>query len=154
MTAARKVEEQVALLERRGARVDVASVLAQQPTEVVEDDLRRATDEVLAGPVDVLVATTGIGMRTWARSAAGWGVREDLLARLRDAELLARGPKSVGALRGLGLREDWSAASEELDEVLRHLGRATCTGSVSWSRSTGSRCPTWAIGCGSAVPTS
>ena len=41
---------------------------------------------------------------------------------LGDAALLARGPKALGAIRGAGLREAWSAeATESSPEVLEHL---------------------------------
>ncbi|GEP39246.1 uroporphyrinogen III methyltransferase [Nocardioides psychrotolerans] len=90
--------------------------------------LRAATDEVLSRPVDVFLATTGIGMKGWFAAAEGWGVIDDLLAALGRAEILARGPKSVGALRRRGLRELWSPASEEFEDVLEHLRGRDLTG--------------------------
>jgi uroporphyrinogen-III synthase len=121
VTAARKVEEQVALLERRGARVEVAPALSQAPNHVDDDELRVATEGVLARPVDLFLATTGIGMKAWFEAAAGWGLLPQLLERIGQAEILARGPKSVGALRRYGLRELWAPESEEFDDVLDHL---------------------------------
>ncbi len=121
VTAARKVEEQVALLERRGAEVVWAPALSLDPNHVDDAALRAATDEVLARPVDIFIATTGIGMRAWFAAAESWGRLDDLLAHLGAAEILARGPKSVGALRRRGLRELWSPASEEFEDVLAHL---------------------------------
>ncbi|HEY0888806.1 MAG TPA: uroporphyrinogen-III synthase [Nocardioides sp.] len=121
VTAARKVEEQIALLQRRGAEVEWAPALSVAPNHVDEASLRAATEQVLAQPVDMLLATTGIGMRTWFDRAEQWGLLPDLLDRLRSAEILARGPKSVGALRRRGLRELWAPASESFDDVLQHL---------------------------------
>jgi uroporphyrinogen-III synthase len=83
--------------------------------------LRALTAEVVAAPVDLLLATTGIGMRTWFRAAEADGTLEDLAGHLAPSEIIARGPKTVGALRQRGLREDWVAPSEELVEMVRHL---------------------------------
>jgi uroporphyrinogen-III synthase len=83
--------------------------------------LRAATAEVLAAPVDMFVATTGIGVRSWFEAAGRWGMLDDLLGVLGSAEILARGPKSVGALRRAGLRELWSPESECFEDVLAHL---------------------------------
>jgi uroporphyrinogen-III synthase len=121
VTASRKVEEQVALIERRGAEVVWAPALSTDPTRVDDAALRRATEAVVAQPPDLFLATTGVGMRAWLAAAEGWGLREGLVEALRPAEILARGPKSVGALRGAGLRELWSPESELFEDVLDHL---------------------------------
>lgn len=128
VTAARKVEEQVALLERRGARVETAPVLSIEPYEIDEAALRKATLEVLEGPVDLFVATTGIGLRSWFTAAESWGLLDRLVEVLGRAEILARGPKSVGALRSAGLRELWSPESETFEDVLAHLRGRDLTG--------------------------
>ncbi|MDJ0110489.1 uroporphyrinogen-III synthase, partial [Rhodococcus erythropolis] len=36
--------------------------------------------------------------------------------------IIARGPKATGAIRGAGLREEWSPSGESSEEVLEHLG--------------------------------
>lgn len=120
VTAARKVEEQVGLLERRGATVERAPALSVEPNRV-DDRLQTATLEVLSGPVDLFLATTGIGMRAWFDAAEEWGLLGGLLETLGTAEILARGPKSVGALRRSGLRELWAPDSECFEDVLAHL---------------------------------
>lgn len=121
VTAARKVDEQVALLERRGARVEWAPALSQDPNHVDDQDLRAVTDEVISRPVDLFLATTGIGMKAWFAACERWGILEDLLTVIGSAEILARGPKSVGALRNRGLRELWAPESECFEDVLAHL---------------------------------
>ena len=121
VTAARKVEEQVALLERRGATVEWAQALSVEPNKINETELRAATEEVLAQPIDMFIATTGIGIKSWFRAADSWGLLEPLLEKLGGAEILARGPKSVGALRRSGLRELWAPESERFEDVLAHL---------------------------------
>ncbi|GAA1514903.1 uroporphyrinogen-III synthase [Nocardioides humi] len=121
VTAARRAEEQVALLERRGAEVIHAPALSVDPNRIDETALRAATEDVLGQPVDIFVATTGIGLKSWFGAAERWGLLDDLAAHLGRAEILARGPKSVGALRRFGLRELWAPESEEFEDVLAHL---------------------------------
>jgi uroporphyrinogen-III synthase len=121
VTAARKVDEQVMLLERRGASVVWAPALSQDPNQVDDDELRAATEEVISRPVDMFLATTGVGMKAWFAAAEAWGNLDVLLKTLGDAEILARGPKSVGALRRRGLRELWAPESECFEDVLEHL---------------------------------
>ena len=128
VTAARKADEQIALLQRRGAEVEWAAALSVEPNRINEAGLRAATEQVLGAPVDLFVATTGIGVRSWFRAAESWELLPDLLAALAPAEILARGPKSVGALRRAGLRELWSPESECFEDVLAHLRGRDLTG--------------------------
>ncbi|GAB7003517.1 uroporphyrinogen-III synthase [Nocardioides sp. AN3] len=128
ITAARKADEQAALLERRGADVVWAPALSIEPNHVDDASLRAATEEVLAQKVDMLLATTGIGMRAWFDRAEEWGLLDRLIEHLDRAEILARGPKSVGALRRRGLRELWAPESESFDDVLLHLRGRDLTG--------------------------
>ena len=121
VTAARRAEEQIALLERRGAEVVHAPALSVDPNRIDEDALRAATERLIDQPIDIFLATTGIGMKSWFSAAERWGLLEPLLATLGRAEILARGPKSVGALRRYGLRELWAPESEEFEDVLGHL---------------------------------
>ncbi|GAA4082302.1 uroporphyrinogen-III synthase [Nocardioides kongjuensis] len=128
MTAARRAEEQIALLERRGASVVHAPALSVDPNRIDEPALLAATKHVLDQPVDIFVATTGIGLKSWFGAAERWGLLDELTEHLGGAEILARGPKSVGALRRFGLRELWSPESEEFDDVLAHLRGRDLTG--------------------------
>ena len=50
------------------------------------------------------------------------------MAAIGEAEILARGPKSVGALRRRGLRELWAPESECFEDVLQHLRGRELTG--------------------------
>src|SRR5688500_11465517 len=121
VAAARKVAEERQLLERRGATVGWAPALSTDTNQVDDASLRAATDEVLERPIDLFLATTGIGMKTWFAAAESWGILDKLLESLGGAEILARGPKSVGALRRRGLRELWAPESERFEDVLEHL---------------------------------
>ena len=118
VTAARRKEELGALLDRRGARVVYAPAIRIVP---LSDDaeLVAATRAVLEAPVDLVVATTGVGFRGWLEAADAWDL--PLVEHLRSARVLARGPKARGAIRGGGLVDAWSPESESSAEVLSHL---------------------------------
>ncbi|MGW2780469.1 uroporphyrinogen-III synthase [Streptomyces populi] len=120
VTAARRADELGALLQRRGAAVVHAPALRIVPL-ADDGELLTATKELVENPPDVVVATTAIGFRGWVEAADGWGLGEELLARLRGVELLARGPKVKGAVRAQGLTEEWSPSSESMAEVLDRL---------------------------------
>ena len=118
VTAARRKEELGALLDRRGARVVYAPAIRIVP---LSDDaeLVAATREVMARPVDLVIATTGVGFRGWLEAADAWDL--PLVEHLRPARVMARGPKARGAIRGGGLVDAWSPESESSAEVLSHL---------------------------------
>jgi uroporphyrinogen-III synthase len=118
VTAARRSEELGALLDRRGARVVHAPAIRIVP--LADDaELVAATREVLRAPVDLAIATTGVGFRGWLEAADAWDL--PLREHLQSARVLARGPKARGAIRGGGLVDAWSPASESSAEVLEHL---------------------------------
>ncbi|MFF5444401.1 uroporphyrinogen-III synthase [Streptomyces sp. NPDC012888] len=127
VTAARRADELIALLRRRGAAVLHAPALRIVPL-ADDSELLAATKELIGCAPDVVVATTAIGFRGWIEAADGWGIGEELLARLRGAELLARGPKVKGAIRAAGLVEEWSPESESLAEVLERMLAAGVAG--------------------------
>ncbi|MFJ9035486.1 uroporphyrinogen-III synthase [Streptomyces sp. NPDC102406] len=120
VTAARRADELGALLKRRGATVLHAPALRIVPLSD-DSELLAATKELIDQVPDVVVATTAIGFRGWVEAADGWGLGEELIARLRGVELLARGPKVKGAVRAAGLTEEWSPSSESMAEVLERL---------------------------------
>ncbi|WP_328348006.1 uroporphyrinogen-III synthase [Streptomyces violaceus] len=120
VTAARRAEELGALLQRRGATVLHAPALRIVPL-ADDSELLAATKEIIHQVPDIVVATTAIGFRGWVEVADGWGLGEDLLARLGGVRIMARGPKVKGAVRAAGLTEDWSPSSESMAEVLDRL---------------------------------
>ncbi len=126
ITSARKVEELTSLLERRGAEVESAPAMAIESLD--DGELRAATRDVLDNPPELFVATTGMGLRRWFDAAAAWGLLDELVAALGRAAIVARGPKSVGALRAHGLREVWSPPSECFEDVLAYLRRTSLAG--------------------------
>jgi uroporphyrinogen-III synthase len=120
ITAARRREELGGALERRGARLMYGPAIRIVP---LADDtkLLAATKGCLAAPLDIVVATTGIGFRGWMDAAETWGLAEQLIKTLAASTILARGPKVRGAVRATDLREAWSPDSESTSEVLDHL---------------------------------
>jgi uroporphyrinogen-III synthase len=120
ITAARRREEFAAALERRGAKVISAPAIQIVPL-ADDSQLREATRRCLEHPLDIVIATTGIGFRGWVEAADAWGIGEELIKAIGEATVLARGPKARGAIRAAGLREAWSPESESSTEVLEHL---------------------------------
>ena len=120
ITAARRKEEFAAALERRGAKVISAPAIQIVPL-ADDSQLREATRRCLERPLDIVIATTGIGFRGWVEAADAWGIGEELIKAVGEATVLARGPKARGAIRAAGLREAWSPESESSSEVLEHL---------------------------------
>ncbi len=120
VTAARRSDELITLLERRGATVVHAPAIRIIP--LIDDiELHRVTTLLVEKPPDVVVVTTGIGFRGWIEAAHGWDIADDLIAALASSRILARGPKARGAIRQAGLCEEWSPESEASREVLDRL---------------------------------
>ncbi len=120
ITAARRREEFGTALARRGATVVYGPAIQIVPL-ADDSELLAATRACLAAPLDIVVATTGIGFRGWVEAADTWGLAEQLCSAIDRARVLARGPKARGAIRASGLREEWSPESESSSEVLEHL---------------------------------
>jgi uroporphyrinogen-III synthase len=120
VTAARRSEELITLLERRGAEVVHAPAIRIIP--LVDDvELRRVTMMLIEQPPSVLVVTTGIGFRGWIEAVHGWDVADELITALASTRIVARGPKARGAVRQAGLCEEWSPQSEGSTEVVERL---------------------------------
>ncbi|MDZ7915709.1 MAG: uroporphyrinogen-III synthase [Rhodococcus sp. (in: high G+C Gram-positive bacteria)] len=121
LTAERRAEEFATLLERRGAEIVRTPVIHVLP--LVDDrDLRTQTSALIEDPPDLVVISTGIGFRGWLDAVASWGLTDEFLGALARTRIIARGPKATGAIRGAGLREEWSPSGESSEEVLAHLG--------------------------------
>jgi uroporphyrinogen-III synthase len=120
VTAERRRDEMVALLERRGARVVAAPAIT---IVALRDDeaLHAATTACIGLAPDLVVATTGIGFRGWLEAAEGWGLADRLRGVLGQARIIARGPKPCGAIRAAGLIEEWAASTESTGEILDRL---------------------------------
>jgi uroporphyrinogen-III synthase len=126
-TAERRRDELNSLLMRRGARVVSAPAIRLIPL-ADDEQLFAATQACIDTPLDLVLVTTGIGLRSWVEAAEGWGLGQALRARLASSELLARGPKARGAIRAAGLVESWSPESEAVAEMLEHVLARGCGG--------------------------
>ncbi|NAZ87803.1 uroporphyrinogen-III synthase [Kineococcus sp. T90] len=120
ITSDRRSDDMIATFTRKGARVVHAPTMRIVP--LTEDaQLLADTRDVIADPPDDVLVTTGIGLRGWVEAADAAGLADDLLATFSRARLLARGPKATGVIRANGLREAWSAASEQTAEAVSRL---------------------------------
>ncbi|MEV8613296.1 uroporphyrinogen-III synthase [Amycolatopsis sp. NPDC051373] len=120
VTAERRADDLISALLRYGAQVRHAPTITIVP--LAEDpELRLSTEAVLAAPVAFTAVTTGAGFRGWLAAADGWGRKDDLLTTLGSSRIFARGPKAVGAVRGAGLREEFSAPGESNAELFAAL---------------------------------
>ena len=117
ITAERRAEEQARLFADRGAATVHGPTLRVTPAG---DDgaLRAATEAVIGHPPDLLLASTGFGMKAWLDAADGWGLRTALVESLGRARVANRGAKAASANAAVGLREWYRAPNERFDELL------------------------------------
>lgn len=120
VTAARRGADLSALFQREGARVLHTPALQLMPF-ADRADLQAATRRVLRENIDLVIATTAVGFSGWIEAADSWGMAEDLVRHLHTTRLIARGGKTRGALRTVGLQESYSPPSGTSAEILDHL---------------------------------
>lgn len=120
VTAQRRSAELGAALERRGAEVVNAPVLSVVP-HTDDEQLLAATVSLVQDPPDVVVVTTGVGLRGWIEAADAVGLAGDLHRVLERARIVVRGPKARGAVQAAGLVADWVADSEVSAEIIEML---------------------------------
>lgn len=120
VTADRRASEQATMLARLGARVLRAPVIRTSPLED-EGPLRASTEALIAQPPHILVANTGLGMRSWWDLAASWGLDHQLRQALSATCVVARGPKAAAAVGVAGLTVRWAAPTEQLTSVEERL---------------------------------
>ncbi len=120
VTADRRAEEQCEMLRRRGARVVHGPSIRTVPL-ASDARIRAATEALIVSPPEILLANTGIGIRTWFAAAESWGLGHDLLGALSRARILARGPKAAGAIITAGLDVAWRSPTETLREAVAEI---------------------------------
>lgn len=120
VTADRRSEEQIALLEGRGAECLHGPTIRTHAL-LAEDSIYAATVDVIARPPDAFVALTGIGVRGWFEAAGAFSLGTELLDALMGARTFVRGPKAHGAATTVGLDVEWVARSATANEVYEHL---------------------------------
>ena len=77
------------MLSRRGARVVHGPTMATTLLGDLDATIQ-ATRLVMSAPVDMVVFTTGIGVRSWFAAAESLGLDEELRVALSDAHVVAR----------------------------------------------------------------
>ncbi len=122
LTAHRRAAELGAALERRGAEVIHAPVLSIVP-HVDDARLLARTRETIRNRPDIVVVTTGVGLRGWIEAADAEGLAPALLDTLAASRIIARGPKALGAIQAAQLIPEWVAPSETTAEITDRLLR-------------------------------
>lgn len=116
----RRAGELAAALARHGAEIQHAPAMSMIPH--VDDPLLLArTADLIARPPQLLIVTTGVGMRGWFEAADAAGLAPALRDALAGTRVLARGPKARGAAQQAGLTTDWVAEGGTSAEVIAHL---------------------------------
>ena len=116
------------VLEKHGAAVFSAPSMQEIPFDQNPEAFAFA-EKLLAGKIDVLILMTGVGTRYLMQVLEKRFKKEELVAALKKTTLVARGPKSVQALRELGLipamtipePNTWREILEELDQNPRGM---------------------------------
>ena len=104
VTSDRRSEDLIDAFERRGATVLHAPTL--RITNAQEDDpIIADTREIIARRPDVLLASTGYGIRRWFEVADAAGIGDALTDSLSASRILVRGPKARGGIRAAGLND-------------------------------------------------
>lgn len=98
----RRAAELARLVERHGGAPLVAPVMREVPLALSEP-LALFARELRAGAVDVVVLLTGVGTRALAGALESMMPKGELATRLSGVVVAARGPKTVAALRELGV---------------------------------------------------
>ena len=122
VTADRRADEQIQLLERKGASVVHGPTIRTHPLGE-ESGLAAATRTLIDEPPDIAVFITALGVRSWLESAEAMGYADALLDVLSDCTIWTRGAKASGAIAALGLpvTAAVSARSAEVcDALLAH----------------------------------
>jgi uroporphyrinogen-III synthase len=99
----RRAREIAKLIENFGGVPIVAPSVREVPLDSNQEALAFARN-LLAGQVDAVIFTTGVGVRALVSAIESVCSREDFARRLNDVVVVARGPKPTAALRELGVR--------------------------------------------------
>jgi uroporphyrinogen-III synthase len=104
----RRAREIAKLIENLGG----VPIIAPSVREVALDSDKEALEfarNLAGGLVDIVIFTTGIGVKALASAIESVCSQEELARRLNDVVIVARGPKPTAALRELGVSVDLTA---------------------------------------------
>lgn len=98
----RRAEEMAELIRRYGGEPVNAPSLREVPLGENREALE-ILPKLESGNVDLLILTTGIGMRTLNQILLTRYSQDRIVSALKKAQLVARGPKPIAVLKELGL---------------------------------------------------
>ncbi len=127
VTADRRSDEQMQLLQARGATCLHGPTIKTHPIGPPEE-LRHATEALIADPPDVVLFTTGIGVRGWVEAAESFHLGDALREALSESLILSRGPKAKGAALTEGFHVEWTTPAARSDELIDELERRGVAG--------------------------
>lgn len=99
----RRAREIAKLITNLGGMAIVAPSVREVPLESNKEALEFAR-QLAAGKVDIVIFTTGVGVKALVSAVESVCSPEQLSGHLNDAVIVARGPKPTAALRELGVR--------------------------------------------------
>ena len=121
VTADRRADEQIGMLERRGAAVLHGPAIRTHPVSV-GGALADAIEDLIAEPPGMTILNTGIGVRGVIEAAEVLGRAEALVDALAGSRVFARGPKAHGAAVTVGIPVEWSTSSGVSSDILDQFG--------------------------------
>ena len=99
----RRAAEMAKLIENHGGRAIIAPAMREVPLESNTEAIEFVRTLSQQG-FDVVIFLTGVGARFLVKVAESIDLREQFLAGLRQAAIVARGPKPVAALKESGVQ--------------------------------------------------
>ena len=99
---ARRAVETAKLIRTYGGEPLSAPAMREIPLESNRPIIEFA-EALIAGAYDLVIFTTGVGVRTLVKTVSEHMDREKFLTALRSVKIAARGPKSSSALRELNI---------------------------------------------------
>jgi uroporphyrinogen-III synthase len=100
--ASRRAEEISDLIKKSGGKPIIAPSLREIPLENNTEAMEFAR-LLLAGWVDTLILTTGVGTRLLVKAVATEYDSREFLEALKAVDIVALGPKPLAAMKELGL---------------------------------------------------
>ena len=116
ITADRRWEDQADLLRRRGATVLHGASIRTLPLGSI-DELYEVTQRIIRKPPQIVVASSGIGIRTWLSAAESWGLEDAMLQAIAPTRIFARSQKAAAAVQQCGL-DIVGRSAEDLSELV------------------------------------
>ncbi len=121
----RRGREMTRIIERHGGTPHVSPSMREVPL----DENKQAIDfghRLITAEIDAVILLTGVGVETLTQVIERHIDRERFLTALTDTKTIARGPKSVAALKRLGVNPSFQAEDpytwrEILQLIDRHL---------------------------------